>query len=159
MKSGPETELADRYQDRAAKAGKALGFRSMDVVVLDESRAADSAQRKAEEAAAILKAAHAPLSIQSQVDVNAGHRISVWADAVPTALTWLGSTVTGFRPGYMGSPMPRPRHDSAWLLIRSGGLSFYLFPHFNWDAKKQYRIDHGGGDFALLSIEPMMPLS
>ncbi|WP_263730378.1 alpha/beta hydrolase [Cellulomonas sp. SG140] len=48
--------------------------------------------------AAMLKAAHAPLSIQSQVDISAGHRISVWADAVPTALTWLGSTVDGFKP-------------------------------------------------------------
>ncbi|QCK85650.1 23S rRNA (pseudouridine(1915)-N(3))-methyltransferase RlmH [Phreatobacter aquaticus] len=57
MKSGPETELADRYQDRAAKAGKSLGFRSVDVVVLDESRSADSAQRKADEAAGILKVA------------------------------------------------------------------------------------------------------
>ena len=66
-----------------------------------------------------------------------------------------GSTVAGFRPGYMGSPMPRPMHDSAWLLIRSGCLSFYLFPHFSWDANEQYRIDHVGGDFALLSIEPV----
>ncbi len=48
--------------------------------------------------AAMLKAAHAPLSIESQVDVSAGHRIGVWADAVPTALTWLGSTVDGFKP-------------------------------------------------------------
>ncbi len=57
MKSGPETDLADRYQDRAARAGKALGFRSVDVVVLDESRATDSAQRKADEAVAIQKVA------------------------------------------------------------------------------------------------------
>jgi len=52
-KAGPETELAARYQDRAAKAGKALGFRSIDTVTLDESRAADAATRKAEEATAI----------------------------------------------------------------------------------------------------------
>ncbi len=52
-KAGPETELAARYQDRAAKAGKGLGFRSIDTVTLDESRAADAATRKAEEATAI----------------------------------------------------------------------------------------------------------
>jgi 23S rRNA (pseudouridine1915-N3)-methyltransferase len=52
-KAGPETELAARYQDRAAKAGKGLGFRSVDTVTLDESRAADAASRKGEEAAAI----------------------------------------------------------------------------------------------------------
>jgi len=47
---------------------------------------------------ALLRAARPPLSIQSQVDASAGHRISVWADAVPTALTWLASTVQGFHP-------------------------------------------------------------
>jgi enterochelin esterase-like enzyme len=46
--------------------------------------------------AALLRAARAPLSIQSQVDVSAGHRISVWADAVPTALAWLAKTMPGF---------------------------------------------------------------
>lgn len=55
-KAGPETELAARYQDRAAKAGKALGFRSIDSVTLDESRAADAATRKVEEAMAIRRA-------------------------------------------------------------------------------------------------------
>jgi enterochelin esterase-like enzyme len=48
--------------------------------------------------AALLKAARPPLSIQSQVELNAGHRITVWADAVPTALAWLGATVKGFHP-------------------------------------------------------------
>jgi len=47
--------------------------------------------------AALLKAARPPLSIQSRVEVNAGHRMSVWADVVPDALKWLGATVTGFK--------------------------------------------------------------
>ncbi len=55
-KAGPETELAARYQDRAAKAGKALGFRGVEAITLDESRAADVAARKAEEATAIRRA-------------------------------------------------------------------------------------------------------
>ena len=46
--------------------------------------------------AALLRAARPPLSIESQVDISSGHRITVWAGAVPTALTWLGSTVQGF---------------------------------------------------------------
>ncbi len=46
--------------------------------------------------AALLRAARPPLSIQSQVDISSGHRITVWADAMPTALTWLGATVQGF---------------------------------------------------------------
>jgi len=47
--------------------------------------------------AALLKAARPPLSIQSRVEVNAGHRMSVWADVVPDALKWLASSVTGFK--------------------------------------------------------------
>jgi enterochelin esterase-like enzyme len=47
--------------------------------------------------AALLKAARPPLAIQSRVEVNAGHRIAVWAGVVPEALTWLGATITGFK--------------------------------------------------------------
>lgn len=61
MKSGPEADLADRYTERAAKAGRALGFRSLDIVQLDESRLADAAGRKAEEAAAIRRHANGRL--------------------------------------------------------------------------------------------------
>lgn len=46
----------------------------------------------------LLKAARPPLAIASRVELNAGHRMSVWADVVPEALTWLGATATGFRP-------------------------------------------------------------
>lgn len=53
MKAGPETELADRYRDRALKAGRPLGFRSLDIAVIDESRQAAAEARKAEEAVAI----------------------------------------------------------------------------------------------------------
>ncbi len=52
-KAGPESELAARYQERAAKAGKSLGFRAVETVTLDESRLPDTAARKGEEAAAI----------------------------------------------------------------------------------------------------------
>jgi len=48
---------------------------------------------------ALLTAAHAPLSVESRVEVDAGHRMSVWADIVPQALTWLGSASAGFTPG------------------------------------------------------------
>lgn len=55
-KAGPETELAARYRDRAAKAGRPLGLRGVDIVTLDESRLPDASARKAEEAAAIRRA-------------------------------------------------------------------------------------------------------
>jgi len=53
---------------------------------------------------ALLKAAHPPLSIESRVDLNAGHRMSVWADVVPQALTWLGATAAGFKAARGATP-------------------------------------------------------
>lgn len=47
--------------------------------------------------AAVLAGARPPLSVQSRVEVGAGHRMSVWTAAVPDALAWLGTTITGFR--------------------------------------------------------------
>jgi 23S rRNA (pseudouridine1915-N3)-methyltransferase len=53
LKRGPEHELAGRYRDRAAKAGRALGFRSLEIVEIDESRSRDAARRMLEESVAI----------------------------------------------------------------------------------------------------------
>jgi 23S rRNA (pseudouridine1915-N3)-methyltransferase len=55
VKAGPDRELADRYCERAAKAGRALGFKSIDIVELPESRAQRAAERIAEEGAALTK--------------------------------------------------------------------------------------------------------
>ena len=55
VKAGPDRELAERYHQRAAKAGRALGFKSIDVVELAESRAQRAADRMGEEAAALIK--------------------------------------------------------------------------------------------------------
>ena len=51
LKAGPERELADRYLDRLAKGGGALGLEFAGVLELAESRAAGVAQRKRDEAA------------------------------------------------------------------------------------------------------------
>ena len=53
LKQGPERQLAGRYQDRAAKAGRAIGFRTLDVVEVEESRNRDTARRMIEESVAI----------------------------------------------------------------------------------------------------------
>ena len=55
LKAGPERELADRYQDRAAKAGRSLGFKAVDVIELPESRAQRAEDRMTEEGTALLK--------------------------------------------------------------------------------------------------------
>jgi len=50
MKAGPEKELADRYLDRFAKAGAALGLDFGGVAELAESRAQTAGERQADEA-------------------------------------------------------------------------------------------------------------
>jgi 23S rRNA (pseudouridine1915-N3)-methyltransferase len=55
LKAGPERELAERYRDRAAKAGRSLGFKAVDVIEIGESRAQRTEDRIAEEGAALLK--------------------------------------------------------------------------------------------------------
>jgi 23S rRNA (pseudouridine1915-N3)-methyltransferase len=53
LKQGPERQLAERYRERAAKAGRALGLRAVDVVEVDESRSRDADRRMIEESVAI----------------------------------------------------------------------------------------------------------
>jgi 23S rRNA (pseudouridine1915-N3)-methyltransferase len=56
VKPGPDRELAERYRDRAAKAGRSLGFKTVEITELPESRAPRIEDRLAEEAAAIARA-------------------------------------------------------------------------------------------------------
>jgi 23S rRNA (pseudouridine1915-N3)-methyltransferase len=53
LKQGPERQLAERYRERTAKAGKALGFRSLELLEIDESRHRDAERRILEESIAI----------------------------------------------------------------------------------------------------------
>jgi 23S rRNA (pseudouridine1915-N3)-methyltransferase len=56
LKAGPERELCDRYLDRAAKAGRSLGFRGFSVHEVPEGRATRPEQRIAAEGQALLGA-------------------------------------------------------------------------------------------------------
>lgn len=53
LKQGPERELAERYRERFDDLGRKLGFRSLTIHELAESRARDAPTRISEEAAAI----------------------------------------------------------------------------------------------------------
>ena len=53
LKRGPERDLAERYGERAAKAGRAIGIRGITIGEIDESRARRTGDRIAEEAAAL----------------------------------------------------------------------------------------------------------
>lgn len=55
VKTGPDRELAERYRERAAKAGRSLGFKSVDIVEIPESRAARAEDRIVEEGEALLR--------------------------------------------------------------------------------------------------------
>lgn len=60
MKQGPERELLDRYVDRARGLGRSLGIGAVTVREIDESRARTPAERKRDEARALLAEATLP---------------------------------------------------------------------------------------------------
>jgi hypothetical protein len=45
-----------------------------------------------------LRDVRSPTAVTATVLTNAGHRMSVWENMLPGALTWLGSNVPGFQP-------------------------------------------------------------
>jgi 23S rRNA (pseudouridine1915-N3)-methyltransferase len=53
MKRGPEHELGERYRERAAKSGRGIGLRSVEVVEIAESRAREPQRRMLEESIAL----------------------------------------------------------------------------------------------------------
>src|ERR1043165_5341492 len=53
LKRGAESDLSERYRERAAKSGRITGFRSLDVVEIAESRARDAQRRMLEESIAL----------------------------------------------------------------------------------------------------------
>src|ERR1700760_5101176 len=53
LKGGPERELAERYRDRVAKAGRAVGLRDIEIGEIRESKAAEVARRVLEESIAL----------------------------------------------------------------------------------------------------------
>lgn len=53
MKRGPERELGERYRERAAKSGRGIGLRSVEIVEIAESRARDAQRRMLEESIAL----------------------------------------------------------------------------------------------------------
>jgi 23S rRNA (pseudouridine1915-N3)-methyltransferase len=88
LKRGPEQELAERYRERAAKSGRGLGLRSLEVVEIAESRARDAQRRMLEESIAlanvISKGAAKVLLDPRGESVDSGSfakRLSVWNDA------------------------------------------------------------------------------
>lgn len=63
MKAGPDKEMAERYLERFARAGPALGLDFSGVTEIAESRASQAAERKREEAASLVAVANAGASL------------------------------------------------------------------------------------------------
>ena len=55
LKNGPERELAERYIDRFAKAGPAIGLELGKITEINESRASNAETRKREESGSLEK--------------------------------------------------------------------------------------------------------
>ena len=53
LKRGAESDLSERYRERAAKSGRGIGLRSLEVVEIAESRAREAQRRMLEESIAL----------------------------------------------------------------------------------------------------------
>jgi 23S rRNA (pseudouridine1915-N3)-methyltransferase len=53
LKRGAESELAERYRERAVKSGRGIGLRSLEIVEIAESRAREPQRRMLEESIAL----------------------------------------------------------------------------------------------------------
>jgi 23S rRNA (pseudouridine1915-N3)-methyltransferase len=53
LKAGSETELAERYRKRAEQTGRNLGWKSVEIIEIRESRADDAPKRMLEESIAL----------------------------------------------------------------------------------------------------------
>jgi 23S rRNA (pseudouridine1915-N3)-methyltransferase len=53
LKAGSETELAERYRKRAEQTGRNLGWKSVEIIEIRESKAADAQRRMIEESIAL----------------------------------------------------------------------------------------------------------
>ena len=53
LKRGAESDLAERYRERAAKSGRGIGLRSLEVIEIAESRAREAQRRMLEESIAL----------------------------------------------------------------------------------------------------------
>jgi len=94
MKAGPERELVARYQTRAEALGRALGFSAVECVEVAESRARREADRRVEEAAAILERAGASALVsfdergRSLTSEGLAEHVASWRDAGHPALSF-----------------------------------------------------------------------
>jgi 23S rRNA (pseudouridine1915-N3)-methyltransferase len=87
LKAGPERELAERYRERVGKLCRTVGFQSIEVIEIDESRARRPEDRMAQEGAALaalMSGDHVRLALdargQSLTSETLAQRLTRWRD-------------------------------------------------------------------------------
>ena len=104
LKSGPERDLAERYRERAEALGRAGGFSPVEVVEIPESRVRRDADRRAEEARAILERAGPATLIafdergRSIPSEDLAGRLGQWRDGGTPALAFVVGGADGLDP-------------------------------------------------------------
>ena len=123
LKSGPERDLASRYRERAEALGRTSGFAPVEVLEIPESRARREADRRAEEARAILDRTGAATLVafdergRSMTSEDLADRLRAWRDGGAPALACAIGGADGL------DPMVRER---AALVLSFGALTL---PH------------------------------
>ena len=105
LKSGPETELAERYAKRATQTGRALGLKAIEVIEIRESRADEAAKRMLEESIAIANVIPAGATVVL-LDVKGENRdsdqlaaqLSAWRATDVPAVVFIIGGADGFAP-------------------------------------------------------------
>lgn len=109
MKQGPERELAARYLERAAAAGRTLGLSGFIVSEIAESRASSAAARKSEEGRALAEQAAGTVLValdehgRSMGSAEFAQRIARWRDEGRPALSFAIGGADGLDPALVKS--------------------------------------------------------
>ncbi len=108
LKPGPDRELAERYRDRAIRAGRALGLRGPDVIEVKESRAREAERRVTEETIALAGAVpddaiRVVLDSRGQnaSSDNFAQRIRTWRDGGRQAVCFIIGGANGLGAGLL----------------------------------------------------------
>jgi 23S rRNA (pseudouridine1915-N3)-methyltransferase len=106
LKPGPDRELAERYRDRAVKAGRALGLRGPDVIEVKESRAREAERRITEETIALAGAIpHDAIKVvldsrgQNASSDTFAQRIRAWRDGGRQVVCFMIGGANGLAAG------------------------------------------------------------
>ena len=123
LKSGPERDLVDRYRGRIEGLGRTLGIAGVEFIELPESRARRDADRRAEEAAAILERAGAAALLifdergRSPTSEAFAERLGSWRDGGQAAIACVIGGPDGLDPAV---------RERAALVVSFGALTL---PH------------------------------